>query len=190
MKKPGVWAALSGLLLLAGGAVWAQAGSPGRVQIRYTLNRLNRIASNQIAVWIEGESGRYVKTLFATDFMARKKGFLRRPQCCPEWVQASGLAGMTDRQIDAFSAATQKPGRITLIWDCTDSQGKPVPPGVYVYKIEGSIAWEKRVLWTGRITVGKTPDSSEAKAQWLPEDAQNAGVLVREVSARFEPSGR
>lgn len=190
MNAKRAWTALGCLMLLAGGPLRAQTGSPGRVEITYTLNRLNRIASNQLAVWIEEAGGRYVKTLFATDFMARKKGFLRRPQCCPEWVQASGLAGLTDRQIDAFSGATQKPGRVTLTWDCTDREGRPVPPGVYLYKIEGNIAWEKRVLWTGRITVGGNPDSSEAKPQWLPEEARDAGVLVREVSARFEPSGR
>jgi hypothetical protein len=177
-------------MLLTSGALSAQAGSPGKVEFSYSLNRLTRMASNQLAVWIEDASGEYVKTLFVTDFMARRKGFLRRPQCCPEWVKASGLAGLTEAQIDAISGATQKPGKITLSWDCTDQQGKPVQPGVYLYKIEGNIAWEKRVLWTGRITVGDTASSSAATAQWLPEDAKDAGVLVSEVSARFEPAVR
>lgn len=177
-------------LLLTGGALFAQDAAPGKVTLSYTLNRLTLIASHQLAVWIEDASGRYVKTLFATNFMARKKGFLKRPQCCPEWVQASGLAGMTDAQIDAISGATQKPGKITLSWDCADPQGKPVPPGLYLYKLEGNIVWEKRVLWTGRITVGKTPDTSTALAEWLPEEAKDAGVLVTEVSARFEPAAR
>jgi hypothetical protein len=175
---------------LAGSVSFAQAGSPGKVTLSYSLNRLTWNATNQLAVWIEDAAGRHMQTLFATDFMARKKGFLKRPQCCPEWVKASGLAGMTDAQIDAFSGATQKPGRITLSWDCTDSQGKPVPPGIHTYKVEGNIAWEKRVLWTGRVTVGKTPDTSTASEEWLPEEARDAGVLVTEVSARFEPAGR
>jgi hypothetical protein len=178
------------LLLLASMTLRAQDGAPGKVILSYSLNRLVRRASNQLAVWIEDAGGRYVKTLFATDFMARRKGFLRRQEVCPEWVKAAGLAAMTEAEIDAISGATQKPGRITLSWDCTDRKGKPVPPGVYLYKVEGNIAWEKRVLWTGRITVGDTAGSSAATGQWLPEDAKDAGVLVTGVSARFEPAER
>jgi hypothetical protein len=178
------------LLIAAGGALCAQDGSWGKVIISYTLDHLEQRASNQLAVWIEDAGGRHVKTLFATDFMARRKGFRIRPQCCPEWVKASGLADMTDGEIDAISGATQKPGKINLSWDCTDQKGKPVPSGVYLYKVEGNIAWEKRVLWSGRITVGRTASRSAATAQWLPEDARDAGVLVTKVSARFEPASR
>ncbi len=182
---------LLGLLLVAsGGALSAQDGSPGKVIVSYSLERLDRRASNQIAVWIEGADGKYVRTLFATDFMARRKGFLLRPQCYPEWVKASGLAEMTEAEIDAISGATQSPGRISLSWDCTDQKGNAVPPGIYLYKAEGNISFEMRILWTGRITVGKVPDSSRATAEWLPEKPEDGADLLTEVSARFQPSGR
>ena len=178
------------LLAASGGALDAQEGSSGIVIVSYSLEHLDRRASNQIAVWIESAGGEYVKTLFATDFMARRKGFISRPQCCPEWVKASGLAGMSEAQIDAISGATQSPGRIRLSWDCTDQRGKAVPPGVYIYKAEGNISFETRVLWAGRITVGKLAGSSRAAAQWLPEKPSDGAELLTEVSARFQPSGR
>jgi len=178
------------LLAASGGALYAQDGSPGKVIVSYSLESLNRRASNQIAVWIEGAGGEYIKTLFATDFMARRKGFILRPQCCPEWVKASGLAGMTEAQIDAISGATQSPGRISLSWDCTDQKGDAVPPGVYLYKAEGNISFETRVLWTGRIKVGKLADSSRATAEWLPEKPTDSAELLTEVGARFQPAGR
>lgn len=178
-----------GALLVALGAgssapVSAQAG---RVEIIYALERIGRIASNQIAVWIEDEGGRHVRTLYVTDFTARKRGFQRRAQSIPEWVKTSGIAGWTQAQIDAVSAATQKPGQIALAWDCTDAQGRRVPNGVYVYRIEGNLCWENTVLWTGRITVGTRADSSRALARYQPAGAEGECTLVTDVRATFEP---
>src|SRR5208283_3395559 len=118
--------------------------SPGTVTISYTLFHPHWIASNQLAVWIEDSQGAFVQTIFATDFMARRKGYIKRPQSCPEWVKASGLASLPDASIDAVSGATQKPGPIELSWNCTDANGKAVLPGTYTYKVEGNISWEKR----------------------------------------------
>jgi hypothetical protein len=175
-------------ILLAAGvtAGLAQTGGPGTVTVIYTLHRLPRIASNQLAVWIEDAEGRYVRTLFATDFMARRQGFRRRPQACPAWVQASGLELWSREAIDAVSGATQKAGSISLDWDCTGQDGRAVLPGTYLYKVEGNIFWDKRVLWTGRIQVGGLPADSAATAEYLPDaSAAQEGRLVEEVAARF-----
>ena len=158
------------------------------VTISYNLFHPHWIASNQLAVWIEDGHGAFIRTIFATDFMARRKGYLKRPQCCPEWVKASGLAGLPDATIDAVSGATQKPGHLELLWDCTDANGKSVAPGVYTYKVEGNIQWDKRVIWDGRIEIGSKPATSEAVPTFIPDSARSAGTLVTEVSAKFQPS--
>jgi hypothetical protein len=179
------------LIALALGAVAASAqanAGPGTVTISYSLFHPHWIASSQIAVWIEDGQGAYVATVFATDFMARRKGYIRRPQCCPEWVKASGLAGLPDASIDAISGATQKPGQQQLTWACTDAAGKPVPPGTYTCKVEGNISFEKRVLWEGRITVGSAAAASVAVPTYLPESARAAGTLVTDVQVKFQPS--
>ena len=63
------------LLALAAMTAQAQAGvGPGIVTITYSLFHPHWIASNQLAVWIEDAkdtNGAFVKTDFATDFMAR-----------------------------------------------------------------------------------------------------------------------
>jgi hypothetical protein len=182
-----VFFALSLLALATVASVQANAG-PGIVTISYTLFHARWIASNQLAVWIEDDHGAYVKTVFATDFMARRKGYIKRPQSCPEWVTASGLASLPDASIDAVSGATQKPGHIELSWDCTDANGKAVSPGVYFYKVEGNISWEKRVLWEGKINVGSAPASSAATPTYIPDSARTAGTILTEVGAKFEPS--
>ena len=177
------------LLVFSSVAASAQANkSPGTVAISYTLFHPHWIASNQVAVWIEDVHGSFVKTIFATDFMARRKGYIKRPQSCPEWVKASGLANLPDASIDAISGATQKPGHIELSWGCTDANGKAVPPGVYTFKVEGNISWEKRVLWEGRIEIGNKPSTSNAVPIYIPDSARTAGTLLTEVAAKFQPS--
>lgn len=98
----------------------------------------------------------------------------------------TGLASLSDASVDSISGATQKPGHVRLTWDCTDGNGKAVPPGAYVYKVEGNISWEKRVLWEGRIEVGSTLSSSVAIASYLPDSARTAGTLLTEVGATFQ----
>jgi hypothetical protein len=178
----------AGILLALGTAVCSAQSGAGTVTITYTLHHIPRIASNQLAVWIEDAEGRFVRTLFATDFMARRQGFRKRPQVCPEWVQAAELNRLSQAAIDAVSGATQKPGPISLVWDCKNAVGKRVPFGVYLYKVEGNIFWEKRVLWTGRIKVGASVSASSATAQHLPDiSTAEGGPLVEGVAARFQP---
>jgi len=182
--------AAAALLLACGAAAVPAQASLGTVTVSYTLHRIPGHASNQLAVWIEGEKGTFVRTLFATDFMARRGGFRLRPQCCPEWVRASGLERLSPAEVDAVSGATQKPGAIALAWDCRTAGGDPVPPGEYVYKVEGNLFWEKRVLWSGRIRVGGSPAFSTATAEYLPDaSAAESGPLVEDVTARFQPDG-
>jgi hypothetical protein len=186
--KPRVIVILS-LLALASVAASAQAKvPPGIVTISYDLFHPRWIASNQLAVWIEDANGTFVRTIFATDFMARRKGYIKRPQSCPEWVKASGVASLPDASIDAISGATQKPGPMELSWNCTDANGKAVAPGVYTYKVEGNISWEKRVLWEGKIEVGSKAATSVAVPTYIPDSARTAGTLLTDVGAKFQPS--
>jgi hypothetical protein len=172
------------LLFLIGGEAFAINGA---VTVSYELSRKKGIASNQIAVWIEDAKGNFVKTLFATDYMAKRKGFKARPMLCPDWVKAADLQNLSQPQIDAVSGPTQKPGEVSLKWDCTDAKGNPVAPGAYVYKVEGNIFWENRVLWTGKIRIGEKPDYSTAAAVYTPETAREKGQILADVAARYMP---
>ena len=189
MRLPTPRMSLAAVLFLALGAAACLAQPvPGTVTITYTLHRIPRIASNQLAVWIEDSEGRFVRTLFATDFMARRQGFRKRPQVCPEWVKAARPDRLSPAEIDAVSGATQKPGWISLTWVCTSADGALVAPGVYLYKVEGNIYYEKRVLWSGRILIGASPSDSVAAPAYLPDaSAVEEGRLVENVSARFQP---
>lgn len=165
----------------------AQVAPARSVEIRYRMDHIPKIASNQVAVWIESEAGAYVRTVFVTDFSARRQGFKIRPQALPTWVSSAGASGWSRRELDAVSGATPKPGEVVLVWDCRDERGVEVPDGVYRYRVEGNLYWDNTVLYTGRIRVGSRPDATEAQASYHPEDAGGIGVLVSEVRASYAP---
>ena len=159
----------------------------GTVTISYVLHKIPTMASNQIAVWIEDEDGSYVKTLYATQFTARG-GFKKRTQSLPEWIKKSEWENRSQAEIDAVSGATQQAGMNELLWDLTDSAGKKLAAGTYVYKIEGIIYWENRVIWQGRINVGGEENTSIAQATYFPQDANKRGILLEQVKAVYTPS--
>jgi hypothetical protein len=141
--------------------------SSGAVTFTFKLEKIPTKSSNQIALWIEDESGKYVKTVFATQFTARG-GFKKRPQALSEWVKVSDLVNASPAEVDAVSAPTQMAGMAKLTWNCIDSAGEPVAPGEYVYKMEGNLFRENRVLWEGKIMVGRERNTSIAEPQYYP----------------------
>ncbi|MBN1838138.1 MAG: DUF2271 domain-containing protein [Spirochaetales bacterium] len=178
-----------GLALLAcASTIGAQpAEAAGRVTITYTLNRLSRIASNQLAIWIEDANGRFLRTLMVTDFAGRDAGWKRRPQTLVRWRQAAEMVALAQREIDAVSAATPPSGTHSVDWDLRDRDGRAVPQGTYRYRIDGNISWDTTVMWTGTIEVGGGPQTSRAAALYSPAGAEAAGALISEVSALYEP---
>ena len=156
------------------------------VNVTFNVARIIGSASNQYAVWIEDSNGNYVRTLSATRFAARG-GFNDRPDTLPIWVKASNWVNVTPNDIDAISTATPGTGVVTVPWDCKDAQGQVVPEGIYVYKVEGNISWEKRVIWTGTISVGQGPNSSVADAEYIPDKdtATQRGLFITSVKANY-----
>ncbi len=176
------------LLLVASALSFAQqAATAGSVTISYKLSRLFRIASNQYAIWIETDSGSFVRTLMVTDFTAKKGGWKFRPQSIPTWVKAANVTNLPKSEVDAISSPTQSSGSYKVVWDLKDSRGKPVPPGKYRYLIEGNISWDRMVLWSGVIAVGSQPQGSQATATYTPEGAQRVGALISDVTASYTP---
>lgn len=176
------------LMAIFGEIVTAQAQiAGGRVTVNYTFTRLNKIASNQYAVWIEDEVGRYIRTLFVTDFMARRQGWKIRAEVCPDWIKAADVKNVEQQTIDAVSSPTPQSGKLSSKWDLKDAAGKQVVSGVYIYRIEGNLYWENIVLWTGKIRVGGAREVSQATVGYSPDGADKQGTLISDVSAVYEP---
>jgi hypothetical protein len=161
------------------------AGIKRQVSISYTLSRIPKIASNQLAVWIEDESGKIIRTLFVTKFTA-KGGYKNRAQALQLWTKKFGVENKNKKEMDAVASATQTAGVRTLLWDCTDDKGNPVKDGKYFYLIEGNIFWDNMVYARGSINIGAKPDKSTAVISYKPENAGKEGILVSNVSAIFQ----
>ncbi len=146
----------------------------GSVAISFDFNSQTGYASNQYAVWIEDGSGNFIKTLYATRYTANG-GYALRPDSIPQWVERSGLANMDN--VDAISGPTPQSGTTSYIWDCTGSDGTPVPDGTYKFFVEGSLRWKNRVLYTGDIEVSGAASSVEAAAEYFYEGADDQPAL-------------
>jgi hypothetical protein len=164
------------------------------VTVTLDFFRQSGYASNQFAVWIESES-QLVKTLYATRYTANG-GYKQRPDSIPDWVSKSGLSEMTKAQVDAVTSATPKSGSVSYIWDLTDRNGEPVPPGEYTFVVEGSLRWKNRVVYSGVIDTGGEAVTVQAEAEYFYEgsDGQAAltadspeNTMITNVSVSFTP---
>lgn len=180
--------ALIGAAAAAAIALTAVARLDAReLTLELEFQRINRIASNQLAVWIEDSSGGHVRTLFVTDFTARKEGYRRRPAALPLWVRAFDPAARSRSEVDAVSRATPRSGRIRVVWDGTDEKGRKVAPGSYRLHIEGNIFWESMVYYSIPVDIGQAPFSFEASPASESSDASVDIPLIRDVRVSYRP---
>ena len=99
----------------------------------------------------------------------------------------AALRGNVFARADAVTGPTQKPGRVVLMWDCTDRKGNPVPPGTYVCSLEGTLFWENRILYKAEIQVGGALAQAKPAAQYVPPAAKDIGEMVKNVTIEFTP---
>ncbi len=161
------------------------APAGGSVTISFPFTSQDGVATNQFAVWIENESGEYVKTLFVTKFTA-DIGYLERKDALPNWVEQSGIERGGPRDIDAVTGATPSSGERSYTWNLTDQNGNPVPQGIYRYFVEGTLRWESRVLYTGSIEVKQKAASSKAKPQYFGHGSKECD-MIGSVQAVYTP---
>lgn len=169
-------------------AVTAAARAEARdLTLEFQFQRLRRIASNQLAVWIEDSSGHHIRTLFVTDFTARRAGYRLRPAALPRWVRAFDPASRPRSDVDAVSRPTPPAGHVTLIWDGTDEGGRRVTAGSYVVHIEGNIFWETMAYYRIPVEIGADPFSFEASPSPEASDSSADRPLVRDVRVSYRP---
>ncbi len=118
-----------------------------------------------MAIWIKDTNGKYITTIYATKFMSRG-GYKKREDCCPIWRLESNWENASKKEIDAISGATQKSGIQEILWDCKDKEGKLLKAGTYIYQIEANIYYDERILFAGKITIGKNKNNSTPEVKY------------------------
>ena len=148
-----------------------------RLDISFKFRR-GGIASSQYAIWIEDETGRLVRTLYATSFTT-KGGYEYRKDAVPVWVSKAKPQTLSSAQIDAITGATPQNGVLTYQWDGTDDNGNRVSPGKYIFFIEGTLYWESRVIYTGELDWGGSEQSSiPVKTQYFTPSKTNENMIT------------
>jgi hypothetical protein len=151
-------------------------------ELSFIFSRRSGSASNQFAVWIEDHQGKYIKTLYATRYTANG-GWRRRATSIPMWVRQSGLADMTQPQIDTMSGATPRDGELSYVWDGTDMHGNIVPAGEYVMILEGTLRWSNQVYYRAPIILGQGAMTPRLAIEYIG-DVGDDREMISEVRVR------
>ena len=182
---------LSCAAVLAAAGMLAAEETPGKaaspsVKVTFSYVRQTGRASNQFAVWVEDAKGKFIKTLYVTNYTGQG-GFRIRKDCVPTWVRRSGAAEAAKADLDAVSGATPATGTMIYTWNCTDADGKAVPPGKYRIFVEGTLRWKSRVLYTANLTLGgKKPLTVRALPQYSAK-SDNHGNMLGMVAVTYTP---
>jgi len=161
--------------------------------IYFDFEKNSGYATNQFAVWIEDETGAFIRTLYATKFTA-KGGYKKRPDAISQWVSSSNPERLEN--IDALTGATPKSGSLEFLWDLKDENGATVSDGSYNFYVEGTLRWSNSVLYSGLIEVGEFSGENTAVPEYFFIGGENGGALnetspetlmITNVRAEFIP---
>jgi len=142
--------------------------------ITFQVNKKEPVTpSNCLAIWLEATDGTYVKTLYASDWLAY--GGYTLKGVCPDWVEKSDWANNTVELPDAISGATPGfgPQSMAFKWNKKD-----FPPGRYIYRIEIHLTADYNEIYWGEIEIGGASSVGVTRVTYVPEQhAEIAGVL-------------
>jgi len=141
------------------------------------------VPSYQTAVWLESEEGRFVKTLFLSEYLSL--GGFNHEYVCPDWVKQTDWDKAEESEYDAVTRPTPPIGSNTLKFDCRE---RGIPPGSYRLCIQAHIVEKYNILYRSRIVVGQ--DASEGAPEVLHSPAKHpvASEILSGVRMRYLPN--
>ena len=145
MKKVGITKRFSTFLLASCLSVVALADEVV-VGVNLPASQTSMNYRPYVAVWVENEKGKTVKTLAVWSKEADWLKDMRR------WWRKVGR--YDQGELDGVTGATRRPGVHVVKWDGTNKQGEPVAAGKYVVNIEaarehGSRSWIRQPVVLG-----------------------------------------
>ena len=178
------------ILLTAAFAVLVSAscGSDNSaVELSFNYEKQPGPGSNQYAVWVENTEGEVVKTLFVTAYTTKGRawgdeelvrGYIKRPNCVPEWVKRSNADSLSDEALDAFSGATPaESGLQSFVWDMTDASGNKVADGTYTIYVEATLYDSSIILYSGSFKTNGKAGEIVLSSSLTKEDESHAGMI-------------
>lgn len=167
------------------GAAAKEQTATSAVKISFSYQKQDGFASNQVAVWIEDMQGKYVNTVYATQWTA-KGGYEKRPNSLMLYVERSGLAQMDEKQVDAFAGATPTTGKLSYTWDLKNAKGEKVADGRYNIFLEGTLRDQKCVVYVAEVNVGGAAAKVHPTPEYSGEESEERGML-KDVFVEYIP---
>lgn len=159
----------------------------GSVRIDFTFNRQVGMSTNQFAVWVENEEGDLIQTVFVTSFITAKGGWQLRDDNLMIWHERSNVEQLPRETTDVFTGATPSASQtLDFVWDCRDSKGNRVGPGLYRFMIEGSMSSQSHVLFEVPITLGDSPAKAGGTAKFIGEGSVGRN-MIENVTITYQP---
>ncbi|MDX2429875.1 MAG: DUF2271 domain-containing protein [Bacteroides sp.] len=159
-----------------------EAAKSKELVFSYQIEKKEKVnPSYCMAIWLETLDGNYVKTLYASDWLAY--GGYTVEGVCPVWVEKSIWATNADELPDAISGATPIVGAREMRFQWNK---KELPAGRYIYKIEVHLAADYNEIYSGEIEFGKASSRSETKVEYFPEKHKEIAGLLSDVVVVFE----
>lgn len=190
MKKIKIITLISVILLLSACNTKIETTSqtsqnPNTVEISFDYEIQDTPNSNQFAVWIADDQGKFIKTLAVTKY-AGDGGWAKNPEILPFWVENSDASGKSFQKVEAISKATPKSSTLNYTWNLTNDSDILVKEGTYKYFVEGNLFGENRVLFSGTIQIGSDQNQDVATSEFVGE-AENNKNMITNVKAEYLP---
>jgi hypothetical protein len=166
------------------GASIKDQGSKLYISFNYTHQSTH--GSNQFAIWIEDITGKYIKTLFVTEFTG-KGGFKKRETSIPKWVASSKIAKKNLESLDGSVGPTPKNPNVIYTWDCTDENKNKIPEGKYKVFIEGTTKDDNEIIFSGEFELSDNDTNITSDINFNIEyigDSENSNMLTN-VKGKF-----
>lgn len=158
----------------------------GVLEISFLFNKAEGVVpSYQIAIWLEDEAGKYVKTLFVSEYLAGPGMGLE--VVCPDWVKQAHWDKVEDAEFDAATRPTPPVGANTLKFDCGN---RGIPPGTYRFCVQAHINENYNILYRGKIAVGQSASEGLAEAFYSPKKHPLASEILYDVRAKYSVEGK
>jgi hypothetical protein len=157
-----------------------------KLYISFDYTNQSTHGSNQFAIWIEDINGKYIKTLFVTDFTG-KGGFIKRETSLPKWVAASKIAKKDLKSLDGSVGATPKTPNLIYTWDCTDENKNKVPSGKYKVFVEGTTKDDNEIIFSGEFEISDNNTNNTTDINFNTEyigNSQNSNMLTN-IKGKF-----
>jgi len=130
-----------------------------------------------VAVWVEDEEGRPVRTLTLWVSMGGAGPFQWIPDL-KRWYASDKVRKKVDKKdmVLTFSRPTRPPGKYSAIWNGKDDKGRPLPPGDYTISIDAAREHGTYQGMRKKVTIGEKPFSETLEGG---TEVKSAGITYR-----------